>query len=41
MEGIENIGSGEVIYMVDNPLFRAFWYNGKLIVGNAIFMAGQ
>ena len=39
--GIENIGSGEVIYMVDNPLFRAFWYNGKLIVGNAIFMAGQ
>ena len=39
--GIENIGSGEVIYMVDNPLFRAFWYNGKLVVGNAIFMAGQ
>jgi len=39
--GIENIGSGEVIYMVDNPLFRAFWYNGKLMVGNAIFMAGQ
>lgn len=39
--GVQNMGSGEVIYMVDNPLFRAFWYNGKLLFGNAVFMVGQ
>lgn len=36
--GVENMGSGSVVYMVDNPLFRAFWYNGKLIFGNAVFI---
>lgn len=35
--GVQNMGSGAVIYMVDNPLFRAFWYNGKLLFGNAVF----
>ena len=36
--GVENMGSGSVVYLVDNPLFRAFWYNGKMIFGNAVFM---
>ena len=27
--GYENFGYGKVIYFVDNPLFRGFWYNGK------------
>ena len=36
--GMENRGVGEVIYFVDNPLFRSFWENGKLMFGNAIFM---
>ena len=36
--GVQNMGSGSVVYMVDNPLFRAFWYNGKLLFGNAVFM---
>lgn len=36
--GVQRIGSGSVVYMVDNPLFRAFWYNGKLLFGNAVFM---
>lgn len=36
--GVEQHGSGQVIYMVDNPLFRAFWENGKLFFANALFM---
>ena len=36
--GVENVGSGQVIYMVDNPLFRGFWENGKLFFANALFM---
>lgn len=39
--GVEEIGKGEIIYMADNPLFRNFWENGKLIFGNALFMVGQ
>ncbi|NGP88953.1 M14 family metallopeptidase [Fodinibius halophilus] len=39
--GVQEMGSGSVVYMVDNPLFRAFWYNGKLLFGNAVFMVGQ
>ncbi|WP_394749768.1 M14 family metallopeptidase [Spongiimicrobium salis] len=36
--GVEDYGSGSVIYMVDNPLFRGFWENGKLFFANALFM---
>ena len=39
--GVQSMGSGEIVYMVDNPLFRAFWYNGKLLFGNAVFLVGQ
>jgi hypothetical protein len=39
--GVQEIGSGTVVYMVDNPLFRAFWYNGKLLMGNALFLVGN
>jgi hypothetical protein len=39
--GVEEKGSGQIIYMVDNPLFRAFWENGKLLFGNAVFLVGQ
>ena len=35
--GEEQMGRGSVIYMVDNPLFRSFWENGKLFVANAVF----
>ena len=35
------MGDGTVIYMVDNPLFRAFWQNGKLFFVNAIFFANN
>ncbi|MDT0608579.1 M14 family metallopeptidase [Croceitalea rosinachiae] len=36
--GAEGFGRGQVIYMVDNPLFRGFWENGKLFFANALFM---
>jgi hypothetical protein len=35
--GSERIGSGEVIYIVDDPYFRAFWKSGRILLGNAIF----
>ena len=39
--GVEEKGQGEVVYLVDNPLFRCFWENGKMIFANAVFMVGQ
>ncbi len=35
--GVESKGGGTVIYMVDNPLFRAFWRSGEIIFANALF----
>ncbi len=37
---VEQIGKGRIVYMVDNPLFRGFWENGKLVFGNAVFLVG-
>ena len=39
--GVQNMGRGSVVYMVDDPLFRGFWENGKLLFCNAVFMVGQ
>jgi len=39
--GVEAEGNGAVIYLADNPLFRMFWQNGKLLFCNAIFLVGQ
>jgi len=36
--GTQRMGRGQVVYMVDNPLFRGFWENGKLFFANALFM---
>jgi hypothetical protein len=36
--GEEQKGSGSIVYMVDNPLFRSFWDNGKLFLANAVFL---
>lgn len=35
--GVEQRGKGKVIYFSDNPVFRAFWQNGKLFLANAVF----
>jgi len=39
--GEERMGRGSIIYMVDDPLFRAFWENGKLFFTNAIFFTNN
>lgn len=39
--GVEEKGQGKVVYLVDNPLFRCFWENGKMVFSNAVFMVGQ
>jgi hypothetical protein len=39
--GVQNIGNGTVTYLADNPLFRSFWENGKILFANAVFLVGQ
>ncbi|SDL61001.1 Zinc carboxypeptidase [Salinimicrobium catena] len=39
--GEHPMGQGSIIYMVDNPLFRGFWENGKLFFVNAIFFVNN
>jgi hypothetical protein len=39
--GEERMGSGSIIYMADNPLFRSFWENGKLFFVNSIFFVNN
>ncbi|MDT0676038.1 M14 family metallopeptidase [Autumnicola musiva] len=39
--GEERMGSGSIIYLVDNPLFRNFWENGKLFFVNSIFFVNN
>lgn len=39
--GVQTVGRGSVVYLADDPLFRGFWYGGKLLFGNAVFMVGN
>lgn len=39
--GVQPMGKGNVIYLLDSPVFRGFWQQGKLLLGNAIFMVGN
>ncbi|MCG7752336.1 M14 metallopeptidase family protein [Flavihumibacter cheonanensis] len=39
--GAQDMGRGQVIYFADNPIFRSFWENGKLLLCNALFLTGQ
>jgi hypothetical protein len=39
--GVQNSGRGCIVYMADDPLFRSFWENGKLLFSNAVFMVGK
>ena len=34
--GSERIGSGEVVYITDDPYFRGFWKSGRVLLGNVI-----
>lgn len=37
---VQPYGSGSIVYLADDPLFRGFWENGKLLFVNAVFLAG-
>ena len=39
--GVQNMGRGSIVIFADDPIFRRFWKNGDLLLGNAIFMVGQ
>ncbi|MBC9929959.1 M14 family metallopeptidase [Chitinophaga qingshengii] len=39
--GVKEMGNGTVVVLADNPLFRSFWENGKLMFSNAVFLVGQ
>ncbi|WP_345950427.1 M14 metallopeptidase family protein [Mucilaginibacter sp. PAMB04274] len=36
--GVQSMGRGSIVYLTDDPLFRSFWENGKLLFSNAVFM---
>lgn len=35
--GSESVGKGEVIYITDDPYFRAFWKSGRDLLWNVVF----
>jgi hypothetical protein len=35
------VGRGNIVYFTDDPIFRSFWENGKLLLSNAVFLVGQ
>lgn len=35
--GSEHIGKGEIIYITDDPYFRAFWKSGRPLLWNVVF----
>lgn len=39
--GEEKLGAGSFVFFADDPLFRMFWENGKMLFGNAVFLVGQ
>ena len=39
--GVKEMGSGSIVLFADDPLFRLFWENGKLLFCNAVFLVGQ
>jgi len=39
--GVQEMGSGQVIYFAEDPLFRNFWENGKMLFANAVFLSGR
>lgn len=39
--GVLPMGSGSVVLLAEDPLFRLFWENGKMLFSNAVFLLGQ
>jgi hypothetical protein len=39
--GVLPLGSGSIVFFADDPIFRNFWENGKMMLANAVFLVGQ
>ena len=39
--GVSSNGSGSFVFFADDPLFRLFWENGKMLFSNAVFLVGE
>jgi hypothetical protein len=39
--GVKGMGAGKLVFMADDPIFRNFWENGKMVLANAIFFNGK
>ena len=39
--GVMPMGGGSVVFFADDPIFRNFWENGKLLIANAVFLVGN
>ncbi len=39
--GVKEMGAGKFVFMADDPIFRNFWENGKMVLANAIFFNGK
>jgi len=38
---VQEMDKGQLVYFADDPIFRSFWQNGKLMFSNAVFFVGQ
>ncbi|MES2429322.1 MAG: M14 family zinc carboxypeptidase [Bacteroidota bacterium] len=38
---VQPMGAGTIVSFADDPIFRSFWENGKLLFSNAVFFVGQ
>jgi hypothetical protein len=38
---VSPLGAGNIIYFADDPIYRSFWENGKLMFVNAVFLVGE
>ncbi|MFZ1785392.1 MAG: M14 family metallopeptidase [Ferruginibacter sp.] len=39
--GVLPSGHGNLVFFADDPIFRNFWENGKMLLANAVFLVGQ
>ena len=39
--GVVPMGNGSVVFFADDPIFRSFWENGKMLLVNAVFLVGN
>jgi hypothetical protein len=35
---VQDHGKGKIIHLLESPIFRGFWYGGKLLMANAAFL---